>query len=184
MKFLILMGMTSAGKSSVGKSLSKKLSLPFFDTDIELHKKTKLSPREFYTLYGEDAFRQSEYSVLKKILLCKKFASLVIVACGGGIADNKNAIEFLNKLKDKNNVKIFFLDVGEKTLFSRICRKAENEKTFPIFLGGNILKKEAEIKFNNIFQRRVKIYKNTADIIIRAENIEIEKIVENIIGLI
>ena len=40
---IVLLGMMASGKTTIGKALSKSLSIPFHDTDkeIEFHEKTR-----------------------------------------------------------------------------------------------------------------------------------------------
>ena len=59
-KNLILTGMMGVGKSTVGKSLSRELHMPFKDVDRIIEKKLSLSIREIFEKKGEKFFRQIE----------------------------------------------------------------------------------------------------------------------------
>lgn len=184
MNFFILTGMPAAGKTSTGKLLSGKLGISFLDTDAEILKQSNHTPRGLYLLHGEDFFRKTEYSVWEKILNCGKNPVPAVIASGGGLADNKNAFELLMQFKLKKRALILFLDLSEAVLFERLQRKAEKEKTFPVFLGGNVSEESARSAFNKLFRRRSIIYKKNADIIIKADNLTAEAVVQKIIASI
>ena len=57
-KNLILTGMMGAGKSTIGKKLSKNLKLKFVDIDEVIEKKEKKTIKEIFKNKGEDYFRK------------------------------------------------------------------------------------------------------------------------------
>ena len=57
-KNIVLIGMMGSGKSSIGKILSKKLSLNFIDIDKKIEESEKLTVSEIFKKYGEDYFRK------------------------------------------------------------------------------------------------------------------------------
>lgn len=75
-----LIGLPGAGKTFIGEKLSKKTSVPFFDTDQWIESQSDLTISEIFTKEGEGAFRKLE--VLAIELLKNQTA---IVACGGGL---------------------------------------------------------------------------------------------------
>lgn len=74
-----LIGMPGSGKSTIGKLLSKKLSLPFYDTDEMIVESAKISIPEIFEKYGEEYFRELEAEALKKALSLGG-----VIATGGG----------------------------------------------------------------------------------------------------
>ena len=70
---IVFLGMMGSGKSSIGKIVSNKLKLEFYDVDniIERHLKMKIS--EVFSKKGEDFFRKIEEKItidtLKKKIL-------------------------------------------------------------------------------------------------------------------
>ena len=74
-----------------GRLLAEKTHRPFFDSDAEIEKKTKMSIPEYFTRFGEAAFRDVESAVLAE--LGKK--SGCVIATGGGAvlrAENRDAL--------------------------------------------------------------------------------------------
>ena len=68
-KNLILIGMMSSGKSTIGRLLAKKLNLRFFDIDFLIENKTDMKIEEIFEKKGEDAFRNLEKEITLKFLI-------------------------------------------------------------------------------------------------------------------
>ncbi len=77
---IVLVGMMGAGKSSVGKRLSQRLGLPFFDADTEIERAAGMSIPEIFEKRGEAEFRQGEQRVIARLL----GDGPMILATGGG----------------------------------------------------------------------------------------------------
>lgn len=87
-KPLFLIGLRASGKTSLGKRLASRLSLPFYDTDEVVQSKYKMDIASMVTTYGWQFFRKEESEILKSIPL-----SSCIVSTGGGVilsAENRN----------------------------------------------------------------------------------------------
>lgn len=98
---VILIGMPSSGKSTVGGALAKMLHRPFFDSDTEIEKKTGKTPSAIFAEQGEDAFREIESEVIAS--LAAKTAC--VIATGGGAILREENVRRL-----KQNGKLVFLD--------------------------------------------------------------------------
>ena len=59
---IYLIGMMGAGKSTIGRLLSKKLKKKFIDTDDKIEKFTQLTISEIFEEFGENRFRKMEES--------------------------------------------------------------------------------------------------------------------------
>lgn len=80
-KNILLVGMPSSGKSTVGLLLATKLNRTFVDTDRLIEEKCGCSIPSFFAREGEAKFRELEHEILCEI---SKQSGLVI-ATGGGI---------------------------------------------------------------------------------------------------
>lgn len=98
---IVLTGMPSSGKSTVGKLLAEKLSRPFFDTDSEIEKTIGATPAAIIAEKGEAAFRDIEAAVIRE-LSAKNGA---VIATGGGAVLREENIDNL-----RSNGKLFFLN--------------------------------------------------------------------------
>lgn len=77
---LILVGLPGSGKSTVGRSLARRLGLPFNDSDHVIEQRIGCSIRSFFDREGETAFRDIEQSVLRELA----DAGQGVLATGGG----------------------------------------------------------------------------------------------------
>lgn len=62
-----LIGLPGSGKSTVGRQLARRLSLPFFDSDHVIEQRIGCSIREFFEREGEVLFRDMEQAVLDEL---------------------------------------------------------------------------------------------------------------------
>ncbi len=67
-KTVVLVGMMGAGKTAVGTALSRLLSVPFTDQDVEIERAAARSVQEIFAEHGEPFFREKETQVLGRLL--------------------------------------------------------------------------------------------------------------------
>lgn len=79
-----LVGMMGAGKTSVGKRLAARLSVPFCDADHEIEAAAGLTVAEIFERFGEAHFRDGERKVIARLL---EEAPHVLAAGGGAYMD-------------------------------------------------------------------------------------------------
>ncbi len=174
MEVFILMGIKHCGKSTLGEILSEKLNCAFYDTDDVIKLLTNKTPREIFSSEGEDAFKFAEKnacSFLEEKILKEK--SSAVIATGGGICNNPEALKILHGLG-----KFVFLNISEKTAFERILwevtvsdDKSAGQTGVKISgLPAYIAKKnprtleDAGTIFHEFYCERIKLYKEAADI--------------------
>jgi shikimate kinase len=84
---IYLIGPLGAGKTAVGRYLSKKMNRLFFDTDHELVKRAGADLNWIYDIEGEAGYRRREKQVIEN--LSQKDA-LVISTGGGAVLTSEN----------------------------------------------------------------------------------------------
>ena len=77
---IVLVGMMGAGKSSVGRRLAARLSLPFVDADNEIESAAGMTIPEIFAVHGEPTFRSGEQRVIARLL----DTGPQVLATGGG----------------------------------------------------------------------------------------------------
>ena len=77
-----LIGLRGAGKSSVGRLLSDKLRVPFFELDRLIEQASGVSLSMIFDLYGQPGFRRFERQCLDDLL---RSHSRFVVATGGSL---------------------------------------------------------------------------------------------------
>jgi len=119
---IFLIGYRCSGKTSVGKSLAKKLGLSFFDTDSELAKEHGMNISEIVSKQGWNIFREMEKAVIKRSCA---FDNYVVATGGGAVLDIENVIK-KRILQDKDTKDLRpaltskgFVEEIEGTLLSR-----------------------------------------------------------------
>ena len=140
-KNLVFLGMMGSGKSSIGKLVSKKLSLPFIDIDNLIVKATGMNISELFEKKGENYFRNLEEKITIKSL--KKINNIVSLG-GGGFINNKIRREVIT------NHYSFWLNWDESILLNRI----KNNKKRPLAFTST----DQEIR--KMIRKRSKIYSN------------------------
>lgn len=144
-KNLVLIGMPSCGKSTIGKAVALELNKEFIDTDEEIVKKAGIAIPEIFEKYGEEYFRKLESDVIAKVALKQ---NCVIATGGGAILRSKN-IDLL-----KGNGTILFVDRSLQNLFCTDDR--------PLSQNRELLKKR--------YEERYELYNSVSHIKIDANN--------------
>ena len=98
---IVLIGMPSSGKSTLGKLVADKLDRRFIDIDEEIRKSIPMTIRDYILTYGEEEFRKRESEIVKEVA---KYNSCVI-STGGGVIKKEENMTYL-----KMNGKIIFID--------------------------------------------------------------------------
>ncbi len=91
---IVLLGYMASGKSSIGKTLSKKLSLRFIDLDDYIIEKENMSIADLFKQKGEIYFRRIESKYLIEIL---SKDDDFILSLGGGTPCYGNNMNEINK---------------------------------------------------------------------------------------
>jgi len=139
-KNLTLTGMMGVGKSTIGKALSRSLSMEFIDIDKIIEKKIKLSIEEIFKKKGEIFFRKLE----EKITLEEIEKSNKIISLGGGAFMNK-------KIRDCviSYTKSFWLHID----VNQLAKRLDNSKKRPLLINKNVT-----LTLEKIYNERKNIY--------------------------
>ena len=90
-----LIGFMATGKTTIGKRLSSRLNLPFFDSDKEVEFTLGCSINDYFSVYGESKFRvKEEKTIIEKIKSNKD--NDFIMSLGGGAYLNQNIRKLIN----------------------------------------------------------------------------------------
>ena len=151
------------GKSTIGKIISKKINMNFFDIDKIIENSCKLKIKDIFKTKGEDFFRNLEENETLNIL--KKKNS--VIALGGGAFINKN---IRNKILI--DAKSFWLNLANEEIKKRL----KNNKNRPLInlYGVNSIEK--------IINERKKFY-NQANYEINCDKLSLNQISDKIIKL-
>ena len=136
---IVLIGMPSCGKTTVGKALSKELSREFFDLDDEIEKYIGCTIAEFFETHSERDFREIETKITKEIAQ----KSGIIIATGGGCVMKSENVRAL-----RSNGRLYFIDRSLKHLTPTHSRP--------------LARRPGDIE--NLYKLRYQVYVNVSDV--------------------
>lgn len=154
-----LTGFMGAGKSTVGKLLSKRINYDFIDLDTKIEKYENMSVGEIFVKKGESHFRNLEEKMMLEIL---PKINKVIISTGGGCITNDKIYKEL-----KESAYNIYLSGDLNNLFERSKQyfRPLHFDDFP--------------KFKKLFEIREDFYFSISDLIVNAD-IEANKLVDTI----
>ena len=168
---IVLLGYMASGKSSVGKKLSKKLSMSFIDLDEYIIEKEKMAISDIFKAKGEIYFRLIESTYLKEILLKKEN---FILSVGGGTPCYANNIEEINK----NDTISIYLQASIPTLVKRLIKK----KTKRPLIASLDDDKIPEFVAKHLFERR--FFYDQAKITLKVDDKSKKKVAKELVKLL
>jgi len=163
MKSIVLIGPPGSGKSTVGRALSRRLKLSFFDTDSMIEEKSQKKIGEIFVDEGEDAFRNLEHIVLQEVLLLPN----CVISLGGGAPIKEQS----QALITKSNVFVVFLDISLASAAPRVGFNRDR----PLLLGN------PRAQWQALNEIRRPIYQSLAAMSIKVDDMNIEDIVSQIV---
>ena len=121
-KAVFLVGFMGAGKTSVGRSLGRRLGWSFEDLDDRVQASAGRSIVEIFRDSGEAEFRRLENAALQAVLRELSSGPRVVALGGGAFAQPENVA-----LLENEGVAVVFLDGQVEELFHR-CQQEHRER--------------------------------------------------------
>jgi shikimate kinase len=166
-QIVLLTGPKHSGKTGTGRALAgvwgkkrggEREGERFIDLDEMIEKRTGKTPRTLFK-EGPEIFKAAETDALAEILRRRE---KLVVAAGGGIIDNGEAMELLAKSR---NIVIVCLDVSAATAWSRILKTAAGGELPPFLQSA-----DPRETHRQLHERRAGAYRAAAHIVINAED--------------
>lgn len=181
---IILMGIKHCGKSTQGLCLSKKFEMPFYDTDDLIKELTGKTPRQIYTEGGPEAFMEAEKNAcIHLVEKLKQSDRDAVIATGGGICNNKAALDVLRPLGT-----FVFLKAEEKIAADRILAEVTMTKdgsfrNLPAYIAKKNPHTLEDVRtcFHQFYEERSVIYSEIADVTVVMTGESVEKNTDHII---
>lgn len=153
---IILIGFMGSGKTTLGKKIANKLSLPFIDSDQEISKMESKSINALFEELGESGFRKLESDYIKGL---DALSTEYVLSTGGGLPCFNNNMETLNELGTT-----IYIQMSHKAISTRL----KNEKnTRPLIK--NLSNADFETYIESTLKEREKYYLK-ADLIFQGLN--------------
>ncbi len=162
-KNIVLIGMPGVGKSTVGVILAKVLGYEFVDADLLIQKREKRLLKEIIAQEGQEGFLQIENSVNASIE-----AEGAVIATGGSVVYCKEAMEHLKQIGT-----VIYLKLEYNILKKRLGNLRGR---------GVVLKDGQTLK--DLYEERVPLYEQYADITVDEKNTGAEETLQKILQVL
>jgi shikimate kinase len=168
MNRIYLVGYMGAGKTTAARRLAQRLGWVVADTDDLFEEKYKISVCDFFHKYDELLYRKLESVVLKET----ENLTNAVISTGGGTACFFDNMDWMNQ-----HGLTVFLHISEKAVVDRLLHAKRKR---PLAIG----KSEAELTefVSKHYTSRLPFYEK-AQITVKAEDLDLEKLIKMINGL-
>jgi shikimate kinase len=163
MNNIILIGMPGSGKSTIGIVLAKTLGYTFIDTDILIQNQEN---RLLQNIIEDEGIRG--FLTIESRVITSCDYDRCIIATGGSAVLCENTMHYLS-----NMGRIIFLKLNLDIVTERINN---------ISTRGIVMDKEQTLK--DIYESRMPLYEEYADIIVDCNSKSFEEVVEHIVKMI
>ena len=162
MKSIVLIGPPGSGKSTIGRSLSRRLNRSLFDTDSIIEEKAQKKITEIFVDDGEGSFRDLEFSVLREVLQNPDS----VISLGGGAPIREDAQILIASC----DLFVVFLDVSLATAAPRVGFNRDR----PLLLGN------PRAQWQSLNEIRRPIYEKLSSMSIKVDDMKVDQIVNDI----
>lgn len=163
-----IVGYMGAGKTTAARRLAQRLGWGVADTDALFEEKYKISVNDFFNKYDEPLYRKLESEVLKSTESLEN----VVVSTGGGTACYFDNMEWMNQ--------------HGLTVFLRISPQAAVDRVIHSRHKRPLVEGKTEEELTEFVQRHYTSrlpYYEQAQITVKAEDLDLENLIEMINGL-
>lgn len=159
---LFLTGPMGAGKSTIGRQLSKQLKLPFHDSDHEIEHRTGVDIPLIFELEGEAGFRKREAAIIDELT---QLPGIILATGGGAILDPDNR----QHLAGRGTVVYLHTSVDQQ------LRRTARDRHRPLLQTDNPRRKLADL-----MAEREPLYREIADVVIETDGKRVQSVVRQI----
>jgi len=160
---LFLVGLPGAGKSTLGRSLARRLGMPFVDADTELERRLGVTIPTIFEIEGEAAFRDREEASLAELVV----RTGIVLATGGGAV-----IRPANRERLKANGTVVYLHAEPATLRER-TRKSHHR---PLLNTADPFARLTEL-----YAQRDLLYREVADVVLESDRDHVSRFALNLL---
>jgi len=160
---LFLTGPMGAGKSTIGRQLSRQLRMVFYDSDREIENRTGVDIPLIFELEGEQGFRRRERLVIDELT---SLPNIVLATGGGAILDADNR----KHLAERGLVIYLHASVNQQ------LARTKHDRNRPLLQTDN-----PRQRLEDLMQLRDPLYREIADLVIDTDGKRVMAVVNQII---
>jgi len=160
---LFLVGPMGSGKSAVSKQLSRLLRRPFYDSDLEIERRTGVDIPFIFEKEGEAGFRQRERETLDLLTAMEP----IVMATGGGailLPENRRLLA--------ERGRVIYLE----TSVAQQVERVRQGRARPLL--SNV---DPSVKLRALMEIRAPLYVEIADITVVTDNRRVRHVAEDIL---
>lgn len=158
--------MPASGKSTVGKSLAKRLAVPFVDSDEQIASRAGVSVANIFAVEGEAGFRLREEKTIAQLVE----QTPIVLATGGGaiLSATTRAL-----LRDVGTVVYLHASIEE------LVRRTARDRKRPLLANG-----DAETTLRTLLLAREPLYRETAHFVVGSSAKSANRLADQIVHLL
>jgi shikimate kinase len=158
-----LVGLPGSGKSTIGRQLARRLSLPFYDSDQVIEQRLGCSIRAFFEQEGEERFRDVEQSVLDELTQ----GDACVLSTGGG-----SVLRPANRAHLHGRSQVVYLRSAPEEVFRRL----RHDRNRPLLQVADPLQ-----RLRDLYEVRDPLYRETAHYVIETGRPSVATLVNMIV---
>jgi len=163
---LFLIGPMGVGKSTIGRQLSITLNKTFYDSDLEVEKKTGVKIPVIFEMEGELGFRQREQHMIAHLTVKPD----IVLATGGGVVLNAD---------NRKNLRKCGCVIYLKCSIERQLERTMHDKNRPLLQTDN-----PKAKLLALIHEREPLYQEIADFDLDTGKYSVKQAVSTIVNMI
>lgn len=158
---IVLIGMPSSGKSTIGKYLAQMLRLEFVDTDALIKENTGKELRDIVNEEGLDQFLE----IQEKTILRLNMRGCVI-ATGGSVIYSRATMDHLRHIGCVIYLKLDFSSIEKRVVSGRRFARNHDQSLY------------------DLYNERTPLYEKYAEVVVDCSNKQVEEIADEISKLV
>lgn len=168
MSFVVLVGFMGCGKSSVARSLARRLKGRSLDSDMLVERAAGVTIAQIFAEQGEEEFRRQETAAIQNALQYPSENEPQVLATGGGVVTREENRKLLKAARRKG-VLVVYLKVAPTTLAERIRRQPGVR---PLIDGDRVLSDEQTLaRVEQLLHERSPLYKKVAGLVLETDQL-------------
>ena len=165
-KNIIFVGPMGAGKTTIGRLISRSLNRKFYDSDKEIEKRTGVTIPVIFEHEQEEGFRNRESAMIEE--LCGK--ENIVLATGGGAVLREQ-----NRRQMSQCGHVFYLCAP----LDQLVKRTAKDKNRPLLQTAN-----REKTIENLLNVRDPLYRDVAHTVVETDNYTVKQVVASLLDMI